>query len=324
VLSARRWFGWILLSSAALFVSPCEAAKKSSRDFKSGWRWADAHLGADVALQGGGSSFSAIARYVPEYRSSEGLRDKYFGAGFDLGITGFINAARPRFLVLEVGAFGSYHLDEHWDFRLFVGAQNWTDGQGVGLFFGPKVLYHFESEPGILGIDGLFLSYDAVLLSNFAHILSLGVVFDFSSGDESEPVVVVKQEAPTEQKKIQEENIKQQQKDLSAVVDSTRTANGLLVNLKGDMTFKVGSSTLSPSGSDAVGRMGEILAKYPNSKIRVEGHSDSTGQAESNMKLSQARAEGVRARLVEKGVAPGDGRALNRRVEIYIDTPANQ
>lgn len=79
-----------------------------------------------------------------------------------------------------------------------------------------------------------------------------------------------------------------------------------------------------------------ILIKYPNIKIVVEGHTDSVGTFENNMKLSQRRTDAVKAFLIRYGISPsriqayGYGelnpivdngpktRARNRRVTIKI------
>ncbi|PVX46084.1 thrombospondin type 3 repeat-containing protein [Flavobacterium sp. 103] len=79
----------------------------------------------------------------------------------------------------------------------------------------------------------------------------------------------------------------------------------------------------------------EILKNYPNAKFAIEGHTDNTGSAKLNQKLSEARAKVVMDKLIEKGVNPAnltsagygsskpvatnktkEGRALNRRTEI--------
>lgn len=79
----------------------------------------------------------------------------------------------------------------------------------------------------------------------------------------------------------------------------------------------------------------EILKNYPNAKFSVEGHTDDVGDAQSNQKLSEARAKAVVDALVAKGVHPenltykgfgeskpvasnktASGRAQNRRTEI--------
>ena len=81
----------------------------------------------------------------------------------------------------------------------------------------------------------------------------------------------------------------------------------------------------------------EVLEANPTIKIRVEGHTDSTGSAAINDRLSQQRADAVREQLVQDGVgadriqaqgfgssrpvgsnATAAGRAANRRVDIAI------
>jgi len=86
--------------------------------------------------------------------------------------------------------------------------------------------------------------------------------------------------------------------------------------------------------------VGEILAKYGDDRVRVEGHTDATGSAPKNEELSLRRADAVKRVLLGRGVQEaqvtalgmgetkpiGDnktaaGRAQNRRVELHIDVP---
>lgn len=81
----------------------------------------------------------------------------------------------------------------------------------------------------------------------------------------------------------------------------------------------------------------EIIVKYPTAKFAISGHTDSIGNNESNMKLSEERANAVKNYLVSKGVSASNltakgfgetqpvesnmykkGRAANRRVEIKL------
>ena len=103
--------------------------------------------------------------------------------------------------------------------------------------------------------------------------------------------------------------------------------------------FVTGKAVLSTADKGATdGRLEaikEILKNYPNAKFAIEGHTDSTGSAKINQKLSEDRAKVVMDKLIEKGVNPAnltsagfgsskpvatnktkEGRALNRRTEI--------
>jgi len=91
---------------------------------------------------------------------------------------------------------------------------------------------------------------------------------------------------------------------------------------------------------EQLAQLGDILAKYPDDRIRIQGHTDSTGSAAHDEQLSLRRAEAVRDVLASQGVNPrqmlvegagaarpvadnstAEGRAENRRVELYIDVP---
>jgi outer membrane protein OmpA-like peptidoglycan-associated protein len=131
-----------------------------------------------------------------------------------------------------------------------------------------------------------------------------------------------------------------QQKDLEKVAETKRTENGLLVQMKGDILFDTGSAALKPEALDQIGKVGDILAKYSDDRVRIEGHTDSVGSTASNEALSLRRADAVKAVLTGRGVqekqitalgmgesrpvadnGAADGRAKNRRVELHIDVP---
>jgi outer membrane protein OmpA-like peptidoglycan-associated protein len=112
-----------------------------------------------------------------------------------------------------------------------------------------------------------------------------------------------------------------------------------LVNLP-PITFENGSAVLTPAGRAAVAKAAEILNANPAVVVRIEGHTDSTGSAQSNLELSRARANTVMNSLIAAGVAKerlsaiGFGesrpkvpdtsaanRAINRRVEFIVQNP---
>jgi len=124
-------------------------------------------------------------------------------------------------------------------------------------------------------------------------------------------------------------------KELALVKEEQR---GLVVTLNGSVLFVTGKAELLPTAKERLDQVAEALKSAEDDQMFViEGHTDSVGTDESNMKLSKDRAEAVRTYLVSKGVDPKrisavgkgegtptadnntpEGRANNRRVEIVI------
>lgn len=100
--------------------------------------------------------------------------------------------------------------------------------------------------------------------------------------------------------------------------------------------FDTGKSTIKPESAQAIGEIAKLLESDPKLKVYVVGHTDNVGGVDSNIKLSQARAEAVVKELVgTHGIAAKrlrafgcgqfapvmsndteDGRSKNRRVEL--------
>lgn len=131
-----------------------------------------------------------------------------------------------------------------------------------------------------------------------------------------------------------------QANELKKVTNTKRTENGVLVNLSNDILFDTGSAILKPDALTELNRVGDILSKYPEDRIKIEGHTDNVGAAMMNEQLSLRRAETVKNVLTSRGVnekqilvlgvgksrpvadnSTEDGRARNRRVELHIDVP---
>ena len=132
-----------------------------------------------------------------------------------------------------------------------------------------------------------------------------------------------------------------QAEELKQVAETTkRTQDGILVDLKSKLLFTTDSAVLKPEAVEMVAKLGGILAKYPEDRIRIAGFTDSTGTVAHNEELSLRRAKAVRDVLQERGVkaeqmmvqgmgpqrpvasnGTAAGRAQNRRVELHIDVP---
>lgn len=107
--------------------------------------------------------------------------------------------------------------------------------------------------------------------------------------------------------------------------------------LSGDTNFETGKAQLLPAAYRTLNRLADVMKNNPETRWRIEGHTDSRGSDQSNMILSQKRAEAVadylasmgvdRSRLVivpygkTRPIAPNntaEGRAMNRRVEVKL------
>ncbi|MCC5815653.1 MAG: OmpA family protein [Leptospira sp.] len=73
-----------------------------------------------------------------------------------------------------------------------------------------------------------------------------------------------------------------------------------------NLFFETGSSDLTDESEPELMRIVEILKSNPNLKINLEGHTDDVGGDDTNLKLSQARANSVKKFLVEQGKIPED------------------
>jgi len=127
--------------------------------------------------------------------------------------------------------------------------------------------------------------------------------------------------------------------DLSQKVSTAQTAKDdaseVLDGLQGDVLFRTGSAEITPDIAHQIQVLAQAVAKSPELKIRVDGYADPRGTVDTNMKLSQDRANAVRDLLLASGVneevlevnaygksqssaADNDGYALERRVRLTL------
>ncbi len=124
-------------------------------------------------------------------------------------------------------------------------------------------------------------------------------------------------------------------------VDVVRTPdNQLKLNIPSDISFSTGSAALKPELRDVLQQFAQGLKENPGTLVRVVGHTDNVGSDALNNKLSLERADTVRDFLEDRGVSrsridvagrgerepiasndTAEGRAKNRRVEIFLREP---
>jgi outer membrane protein OmpA-like peptidoglycan-associated protein len=126
--------------------------------------------------------------------------------------------------------------------------------------------------------------------------------------------------------------------DLAKFASVKQEARGMVITLSGSVLFASSKSELLPAAQVKLNSVAEALTQQdPDSKMVVEGHTDSQGAQGYNQDLSQRRAQSVRDYLVSRGIAAdrltsqgfgssrsiadnksAEGRANNRRVEIVV------
>jgi OOP family OmpA-OmpF porin len=104
-----------------------------------------------------------------------------------------------------------------------------------------------------------------------------------------------------------------------------------------DVTFAPGKAALTGPDPSSLRALVTWLAEHPDRSVELVGHTDSSGNPDSNTALSLARAEALRDRLIAAGIAPervtargagpafpradnatAEGRQKNRRVEVML------
>lgn len=120
-------------------------------------------------------------------------------------------------------------------------------------------------------------------------------------------------------------------------VSVKQTSRGVEVTVNESIFFDTGKYELKSGSGDVLDRLATILKDRSKKDILVEGHTDSTGGAAANQRLSEQRAESVKSALVKRGVVANrmktagqgmnkpvadnntpDGRQQNRRTEIIL------
>ncbi|KJA12259.1 membrane protein [Acidovorax temperans] len=142
---------------------------------------------------------------------------------------------------------------------------------------------------------------------------------------------------------IWSQNMERQKREMEQATRGTGIAvsqtadNQLMLNIPSDISFAVGRSDIQPNFAPVLDQFAMGLRNNPYSDVRIVGHTDSTGSEAVNNPLSVDRAASTRNYLVNRGVDgrriaidgmgerypiasndTADGRARNRRVEIFV------
>ncbi|PJX14751.1 cell envelope biogenesis protein OmpA [Halomonas sp. 141] len=125
-------------------------------------------------------------------------------------------------------------------------------------------------------------------------------------------------------------------------IEIDRRGDDIVLNMPSSVTFGFDSAELTSDARSALNEVANVLTQYTDTRVNIAGHTDSTGNADYNQRLSERRAESVGRYLSQNGVssmrlntlgygatrpvASNDseqGRAQNRRVEITLTPTGN-
>jgi len=170
---------------------------------------------------------------------------------------------------------------------------------------------------------------------NFDYIfmLSTGDVMEYVGN--SRAVLTLTAGAEEDEREIEE--LRSKLSETIPSVEVSRTEQGILINI-GEILFKFDSDELTQRADRDLDNIVEVLKDYTDRKVRVIGHTDSTGTEEYNLSLSlrrarrtseelQRRDRSLRGRITYIGMgekspvatnSTEEGRRRNRRVEIII------
>lgn len=134
----------------------------------------------------------------------------------------------------------------------------------------------------------------------------------------------------------QKQEMQQVTQGTGVVVTQTQD-NQLKLDIPSDISFATNRSDIQPNFAPVLDRFAEGLRNNPNAEVRIVGYTDSTGNDSINNPLSLDRATSTRNYLTSRGVSgariqvegrgarepvatndTAEGRARNRRVEIYV------
>lgn len=243
------------------------------------------------------------------------------GHGYLIGLGARSDFSERFFAQASVDFFGQYIFDK----QTYAGED---DRLKSPLGIRVKSGYAFiKKVPNLtFDIDLYYLTFRKIEISQVNSeadtnqlMASVGITYQFGKGTSS----------PSSKPQTKKEEVK-----------SIRSSRAL--KLSGN-SFDFRSSDLKPEAKVQLEKVAEELEQNPSTNIRIEGHTDSVGSEKRNERLSRLRALSAKAFLVEHGVDESristkgfgsskpiadnkteEGRAQNRRVDIYFDITTGQ
>jgi OOP family OmpA-OmpF porin len=334
----------IALAAALLSVSVAQAS-----EFSGGWIGAKAGSNrSDVA----GSGTALLPNFSKASANTYGFEGGYNWdkGNFLLGVDGFADFNQKKNHDTTPAGIANYGSDVYGvDLKLGLPSGNWlpyaklgyasSRGTGTGLtgsasgaHLGLGVEYKIAAHWSLAGeYTNTSSKASGLKLNNNNFTIGLNYYFD---SPYVAPVVAAVA-APVVVKEVAKPAPVAAPAPVVAPKESFKTIfSDKPVTIEG-ANFDTNSAKLKRTADKKLNEVVDFAAKYKESNLAVSGHTDSTGSAKLNQKLSVARAASVKAFLVKKGVAAdriattGEasarpvadnktkaGRALNRRVEI--------
>jgi len=316
--------------SIALAAALFSMATAQASEFDGGW------IGGKI-----GNNRSSLTALDTKNATTYGLEGGYNWnmGGFLLGVDGFVDSNRSATHGPVLTTYGSnaYGVDA----KLGLPAGNWlpyaklgyarTNSSGLAaavggsdVHLGLGVEYKFAPHWSVAGeYTTASAKNNAVKLNNNNFTIGINYYFDSPA---VAPVAAVVAAA------VVPAVVKAEPKQAAPSYRTIFTDKPVTIE---GANFDTSSAKLKPAADKKLGEVVDFAAKYKDTNLAVSGHTDSRGSEKMNQKLSQSRADSVKAYLVKKGVSAdrittkgeastrpiGDnktkaGRAQNRRVEI--------
>lgn len=140
----------------------------------------------------------------------------------------------------------------------------------------------------------------------------------------------------------QDKKLRERLQGVGVGVHKDKATGAITLVMPGNITFPTGQSSIKSDFYTVLDAVADVLKEYNKTAIAISGHTDNVGRDDSNMKLSQDRANSVGQYMISRGVAGArvstvgygksqpiadnsteNGRSQNRRVEIKINPPAS-